>query len=224
MKVLFLNHPESDYLEAVLYMGLCEELGADNVVDFPYKPSYHGQTHTYPSTYAGEEGKTGVTSPFMWMPISSRAASSRDWVLSELSASRFDLMIVASPRSVSVSVAVEIFKMLGRDRMPPVVFVDGEDYSDLRWDLIEKLRPCIYLKRELMAGEEMRFQELGCYRFRLLHQCLHANCAQRISMCFFRAAVLGRRGMRPAQRFAPSSDLGSLAAPGRTSVTTCTST
>lgn len=32
-------------------------------------------------------------------------------------------------------------------RLPPVVFVDGEDYPQLRWDFVDAFRPAVYFKR-----------------------------------------------------------------------------
>ena len=43
-RVLLITHDVPDYGLDVLYDGLCAVLGADNVVEYPYKPSLHGVT------------------------------------------------------------------------------------------------------------------------------------------------------------------------------------
>ncbi len=42
-KILFVMHPRFHYGLDVLFDGLCTVLGPDNVVDFPFKPSLHGE-------------------------------------------------------------------------------------------------------------------------------------------------------------------------------------
>ncbi len=42
LRILYVTHPRFHYGLDVLYNGLCQQLGDDNVVDFPYKPSLHG--------------------------------------------------------------------------------------------------------------------------------------------------------------------------------------
>ena len=33
MRVLYIDHPEADFLSAIVFMGLCEQLGPGSVVD-----------------------------------------------------------------------------------------------------------------------------------------------------------------------------------------------
>jgi glycosyl transferase family 1 len=164
MKVLFVDHPEADFLSGVLYMGLKEILGED-VIDYPFKRSFHGETHEYPSCYEsgsgtspwhswrrGDDGRAvGTTSPFAWMPSLPGRAWTEDEVIDALWKKEFDLVILASPRTYNIKDLRELVRKTGRSAMPPIVFVDGEDYSTFRWDIVDEFRPCVYLKRELLA-------------------------------------------------------------------------
>ena len=156
MKVLFIDHPEADFMAATLYLGLCQELGAENVVDYPYKRSYHGEIHTYPSCYErdfvgpfdkGVDGM-GHTGPFAWFP----AQPGYERTHAEVCAEKFDLIILASPRRNNAAALEDIIATVGRAALPPLVFVDGEDYSDIRTDLIDRFRPSVYFKRELLEN------------------------------------------------------------------------
>jgi len=171
-RVLFVEHPESDYLSAVLYMGLCELLGPDNVCDFPHKPSYHGRAHTFPSPYERvvwpedmslvpaharppgplPEG-VAYTGPFEWMVPSPSEERSMGQVLEELLTGEFDLVILASPRKYAIDALASLVQQLAPPRMPPTVLVDGEDYQDIRHDLVERFKPAAYCKRELLSGK-----------------------------------------------------------------------
>lgn len=164
MKLLFLCHEETDYVEAQIYLALCEELGPDNIVDFPYKLSYHGQVHRYPSIYARNPGATateswkdgdvpmGETSPLPWM----RAQQSREWSYAEvvggLKANTFDAVVLTSPRATNSRILEQIIAEAGREIIQKLVMMDGEDYDAIRWDFVAKFRPSIYFKRELVPA------------------------------------------------------------------------
>ncbi|MEJ2041056.1 MAG: hypothetical protein P8X55_19325, partial [Desulfosarcinaceae bacterium] len=51
-RILIITHNHSDYGMDCLYHGLCSLIGKANVVEFPWKPTLHGQnkelTHNYP--------------------------------------------------------------------------------------------------------------------------------------------------------------------------------
>lgn len=42
MKILYVDHTDSNYGSSILYKGLCEVLGHDNVIDYPANGAYHG--------------------------------------------------------------------------------------------------------------------------------------------------------------------------------------
>jgi len=171
VKVLYLDHPEADFLSAVLYMGLCEELGAEAVVDYPSKDSYKGKVHYYPSPYThavwpasdlqvpswqklAKEAPDGVgcTAPFEWMVPQSSRSWTRDEVIAGLKSGGFDLAILASPRKYNTQALADLIVAVGRSAMPPIVMVDGEDYSQIRHDITEPLGIKVYFKRELLPG------------------------------------------------------------------------
>lgn len=146
MKVLWLDHPEACFLGGALYMGLCEVLGADNVVDHPHKPSLHGQRHVYPRPW--HNGQEGTTDPMCWQVASPARAWSDAEVRDRIG--EFDVVVVASPRPVAVDTAKSLVSTLGRDRLRNLVLVDGEDYGQVRWDVIEELKLRVCFKRELL--------------------------------------------------------------------------
>lgn len=157
MKVLFLDHPEADFLAAMVYLGLCQELGAENVVDYPYKRSYHGEVHRYPSNYVRDPGSNwdngeGVTAPFAWFQAQPGREWSRDEVLSRMG--EFALVVLASPRRNNVNALLDLAS--GRS-LPPIVFVDGEDYEEVRWDLLRRIWSRVYFKRELVPNPKVVF-------------------------------------------------------------------
>jgi hypothetical protein len=151
VKVLYLDHPEGDFLSAIVYTGLCQELGPENVVDHPYKLSYHGEIHRYPTPYEFEPpDKIGVTAPFSWMVAQPGREWTRDEILSRLA--EFSLVLLASPRRYNVAALHEIIAAVGRDRLPPIAIMDGEDYTHIRTDLVEQFHPRVYFKRELLPN------------------------------------------------------------------------
>lgn len=155
MKILYLNHPEADYSGYALYHGLCQVLGADNVVDFPSKRSYHGEIHHYPNQYpsgrVGGEMTTGtreggVTGPFEWStPRLTREHSEAD-VRGLLRAHQVDLVFCEAPRALTL----HWLRQLRVDLPPRLILSDGEDYEDIRQDLIGEFRFGLYLKRDLV--------------------------------------------------------------------------
>lgn len=166
MKVLFLDHQEADFGAATLFLGLHQALGADNVIEYPYKPSYHGQVHEYRSDYQHANGSAewhssrkmpdgsimGTTAPFAWMPALPGRAWGKDDVVRMLCHNEIGLVIIASPRKNSVGAFRDLLSAVGRAKMPPIAFVDGEDYTDLRADLVSEIEPRVYFKRELLRG------------------------------------------------------------------------
>jgi hypothetical protein len=156
MKVLFLNHPEPDYMEALICLGLCQTLGPDNVVDYPYKGSYHGELEYYPSFYT--PGETSNTKPYEWFDAKLGRRWERDEVIERIG--EFDLVVLASPRKKVVENMADLISTVGRQAMKRVVAIDGEDYSDIRWDLITRFAPSVYFKRELLDHEPRNAQIL----------------------------------------------------------------
>jgi hypothetical protein len=156
MKILYLDHPEPDYLSTLLYLGLCQTLGPDAVVDYPYKKTFHGLVHEYPSIYQTgpgspdwrmtDAGPVETRKPLDWMVAQPGREWSRDEVVAALRAAHFSLVILASPRTYNTAALADLIGAIGRDKMPPLVLVDGEDYTTIRWDYVERFRPRVYFK------------------------------------------------------------------------------
>ena len=149
MKILFIDHVEPDFLAALLYTGLCEELGADNVVDWPWRPFYHGQCYVGPIPY-DPPGNHGTTAPYPWVPVQSTRAWSEDEVASRIS--EFDVVALASPRAYNTAALAGLIGRVGRDALRRLVLIDGEDYTAVRWDMVERFRPSAYFKLSLSTA------------------------------------------------------------------------
>lgn len=143
MRVLYIDHPESDQLAAIVYMGLCQELGSENVIDWPWKHTYHGENYEGPIPY-DPPGSRGTAAPFSWMvPINGRRWSD-DEVYKRID--EFDLVILASPRAYNTADLTRLISRVGRAVIKKLVHVDGEDYTAIRWDLVEQFHPSVYFK------------------------------------------------------------------------------
>ena len=139
-RVLYLVSQGQHYGLDVLYDGLCTCLGPENVVEFPYKPSYHGQPLAdfpfYPCTFdrPGE-------------------ALTLDAVVGQLEDGRFDLILfgdlVFSLDRESACRIVEAGRGL------PVLVVDQlDDFLDNRLKAAEHLgleSVAGYFKREMLT-------------------------------------------------------------------------
>src|SRR6266702_689120 len=148
MKILYINHPESDYSGYQLYSGLCRILGVENVVDFPYKPSYHGKSHRYPNWwYANTTSEGGVTGPYEWAIATDAKEYAESEVREMLRADAFDLVVAEAPRIITLQTLRNL-----RELLPPrIVLSDGEDYDQIRTEFIGEFNLGVYLKRELKA-------------------------------------------------------------------------
>lgn len=139
--ILFINTPETDYLQDLSYSGLVKVLGRGRVVDQPWNPRFHLPLKGYPRNL----GRSG----FAWPRILADAGS-------------FGLVIVgaAKPRCLQSYLSIV-------ERIPPstpVAFIDGGDWpevgGDLKrlggWDLYleaARKRPFdLVFKREIIEG------------------------------------------------------------------------
>lgn len=50
-KILYLEHPQVDVAAYLIYKGLCEVYGKENIVDFPYKRAYRAEKEFYNDDY-----------------------------------------------------------------------------------------------------------------------------------------------------------------------------
>jgi len=157
-RILFINHPESDYGGAMLYTGLCRTFGAENVFDCPRKVSYHGQCHNYDIPKI----QNGSTGPYPWFETTPDPWTSKnlepvpqitlsDKAIQEakqmLDANEFDLVVVESMRDVCRTVYEQLKPSIARAAIR-IVLHDGEDFSILREQIINEINPHLLLKRE----------------------------------------------------------------------------
>lgn len=150
MKILFVDHPEGDMLAGTLFLGLCRLYGAENVVDWPWKASYHGETARYPSVYGPEHGE-GVTGPFAWFPAQGGRPWSEEEVRDQIGS--FDLIAV-SVRDHGILRLRDLIRQVGRRAFRRLVLFDGQDSHVIQRDFTQEFRPDVYAKRELLASAE----------------------------------------------------------------------
>lgn len=144
-----MDHIESDYLANILFLGLCQEYGPDNVIDWPWKGSYHGEISLYQSYY--DPNEIGKTEPYNWMI----AQPGKPWADEEIFSSidEFDLVILASPRISNMAALRKLINKVGRKRIKQLVFIDGEDGDYIRHDIVEEFSPSVYFKREMLSAK-----------------------------------------------------------------------
>lgn len=128
MRILYLTDSAPDYLADLLYVGLCRVLGADQVIDYPYKALYHDplQRVHYAPQIPGRRYQAEEVSALL-----------RD--------KQFDLAILSSPR-LGATTAWESLSLCGA--MPPLVLLDGEDDATIRQELFHRYHCVLYFKRE----------------------------------------------------------------------------
>lgn len=128
MRILYLSDPAPDYLADQIYLGLCRVLGWEQVIDYPWKRTYHDpncRLDYLPQTPGREYGADDITA-----------------LLRE---KRLDLIVLSSPRAANG-------RMLERiepgTTLPPCVLIDGEDDGRVRHDLVRRFGCRAYFKRE----------------------------------------------------------------------------
>ncbi|MCP4640540.1 MAG: glycosyltransferase [bacterium] len=142
-RILFLTHPRPHFGLDIVYGGLCAVLGTENVVEFPWKGSLHGETPDtlahYPCTYdlPGE-------------PLT------EDDVVAQVRAGQFDVLLFGDiefhtdrdvvRRMVQASGDVPWFILDGQD--------DCENHTREALDHLGMTSVAGYFKREMLAGVE----------------------------------------------------------------------
>jgi hypothetical protein len=141
MRILFLTDSEPDFGEALNFSGLRDVAGAENVYDYPIKPSYH-------------EGyvESGPYGPFGWFNgdrVAWKEKTSLDHCKEGLKAEFFDFVIAGSLRGQPIESIKELYTWKGDT---PFVIYDGWDNDFIQ----EFMLPfCdFYAKRELAAKSD----------------------------------------------------------------------
>ena len=125
MKILFYTYPNIDYGLDTLYDGLCRVLGAENVFDYPIKPTLHGdivKKYAHFPMYFGYPEKD-IPNDFDVILVSGRVV--RD----------------------------EFFEIIKeKSKTIPTFIVDMTDFNAIDTDLMEEVNARLYFKREYWSG------------------------------------------------------------------------
>ncbi len=130
----------------MMFNGLCEVLGQDNVLMYPSKLSYLGLNDKYYLLHNEDKlGETGTT-PYI-KPRRMRIYPLEEIIDYEMQS--IDLIILSSPRHYPLH-ALQFIKKLYNGNIPvPIAFCDGEDGNNIREDIINEFKPQFIFKREL---------------------------------------------------------------------------
>jgi hypothetical protein len=133
MKVLFITLPAPDHITDQIYSGLCTLLGHQNVIDFPSKPTYHDPLAK------------------MWFVPQYPAStiSSEEEVVSLIRDQAFSFLCF-SPRSYPLNILDSLRKY--QIPLPPLVLIDGEEDTKIRYDLWSRYNVQTYFKRDYIWG------------------------------------------------------------------------
>jgi len=151
-KILYITAPEADFQSSLIYKGLCNVLGVENVVDFPLKKSYHGETERYSLKPIYGTDEEGVTAPFEWFI----AEPYHNWTVDEIgnNAEVFDFVILESVRKLTGEVYEMLCANYPKINSLPMAIIDGEDYGGVVTEFKEKNNCIAYFKRELTVLEK----------------------------------------------------------------------
>jgi hypothetical protein len=142
-RILFITHPRPHYGLDVLYDGLCTVLGANNVTEFPWKPSLHGQPPKEMAHYPCVFNRPGRPTDI-------------DAVIARLEQQHFDLILFGDlEKRLDRNAARRIVKAAGKT---PLAIVDEQDDAkDSRREVIEFLdieSISGFFKREMLEGAD----------------------------------------------------------------------
>jgi hypothetical protein len=123
MKVLYINSPEADYMQDLLYSGLVKVCGAEQVYDFPMNFRYHFVNKKYPRN----------------LGLNRRWQSLKRWI--QPLRNDWDLVVVGSCKNKTLESYHSILPLLPQNT--PVVLIDGGDQTDVGGDLVYYKSPHI---------------------------------------------------------------------------------
>lgn len=138
-RILFIMHPRIHYGIDVLYDGLCSILGDENVVDYPYKPTLHGQQADQLRNYPCTLDRAGTN-------------FSLERVLDELAAGYFDCILFGDCEG---DLDKDTVQQLARAADIPLFIVDSLDECyNIRSQIEDRLerKADAYFKREMLRG------------------------------------------------------------------------
>lgn len=152
-KILLLMDYQLDYGAEFLLHGLYKVLGKEGITIFPFLKRYTEER--VDKDYILPDGSKGFTAlPEQLTPLDLEEKDF-DEIVVEIRRKGFEYIVMASPREYVIKSMEMLKKEFGNIPLP-VVFCDFEDYSMLRWDIVQKYNPVCYFKRELLDTEENR--------------------------------------------------------------------
>lgn len=139
MKILFVVQTENDYGSDVIYDGLCQRLGNENVLDYPERPIYHSilnPNYKYPS--------------FFDYPV----IKSDEEKVKMLENNEFDCILVTCRiRSRYSGKFHELLKI--KSKIIPTFIIDQDDLSGKNIIIESELNSKGYFKREYLGESDM---------------------------------------------------------------------
>ncbi len=145
-RILFVTHPRPHYGLDVLYDGLCEVLGAESVVEYPWKPTLHGQTSPELARYPCLFNRPGADLPF-------------SDILAQLAKGEFSFIVWGDlERGLDAEEARALVQSAGET---PLFVLDQQDDP---LDNLTKSPELLGIAPERAAGYFKR-EMLACYRY-----------------------------------------------------------
>jgi len=126
MKILFYTFTGADYGLDTLYDGLCRNLGYENVIEYPEKPSLHGAT----------------INRYLQLPIFFDYP-----IVKRLKKDKFDIILVSTRAIIDDTLRKKSKKI-------PTFIIDQDDGANINLDLIKELNAKLYFKREYLTTKK----------------------------------------------------------------------
>ena len=170
MKILFCDHPQFDHGTFYLYEGLTRVLGAEAVIDYPFKPTYHGspsynlnEVRWY--ARAIQDGVPAGLPPFApgetltYDNVQQIGAApcpgatsqegrehDEDEIVSTMSS--FDLIILGNGHRVPTIALARLKERC--TRLPPIIYCDGGEIDEFNSHWVHTFRPALTFKKTLV--------------------------------------------------------------------------
>ena len=130
--ISFVNYP--NYGLDIIYDGLCQLLGHENIFDYPYKSTLHG----------GDSNRCGNYPCFF--NYSKTTTIDKDKCLSLISKQYFDFVVYCyHPENMQNDIFDKCLQT-----NTPIIALDQEDVYDIDFKFIEKYNVKLYFKREML--------------------------------------------------------------------------
>lgn len=142
-RILLLLHEASDYGTDALYDGLCAVMGDDQVLEFPWKPTLHGQAQERTMGYPCFFRRGGE-------------AAELDEITAQLRAGDFDCVVYSDTLGMLDPALVARVARAGRE-LPWFVLDQWDQLGDYRAEIAARLGgvvPRAWFKREKLIGAD----------------------------------------------------------------------